>query len=415
MPRFPLEGVRVLDFTHFVAGPHCTMWLASLGAEVLKIESPRRPDAFRLSQLRAGIEPSLNNSPIFVTTNLGKKSVAVDISTREGQEICQRIASASDVVTANFRPGVLEHFNLDYAVLSKINPSIVMAAITGYGYYSDYAAFQALGPNIHAFAGLSHVTGYVDGPPENWFSTYADVVVGHVTALSILAALGERERTGEGVFIDTAMSEALISVAPAGVLHAAMIGSDLERRGNEEPGRAPHGCYPCRGDDRWIAIATFDEADWHSLVQILGVQRLAADPRFGTIDNRWRNRLLLDEELGNATRGWDAFELAALLQQSMVAASPTRTAKDILQDDDLAREGFLRVVDQPELGPALQAMLPWSLEPLQDHEHWATPAPGFGTHTYEVLRDLAGVDDDEWCVLLERGVVAGRPTEEAIS
>jgi benzylsuccinate CoA-transferase BbsF subunit len=114
LPVLPLEGLRVVDFTHFVAGPHCTLWLASLGAEVIKIESPKRPDAFRLSQLKPNIEPTLNNSPIFATTNLMKRSCCIDIATREGQQLCHSLVAASDVVVANFRPGVLEQFALDY-------------------------------------------------------------------------------------------------------------------------------------------------------------------------------------------------------------------------------------------------------------------------------------------------------------
>ena len=312
------------------------------GAEILKVESPRRPDAFRLSQLKPGIEPTLNNSAIFATTNLMKRSVAIDIARTEGQELCRSLAAVSDVVTANSRPGVLEQFGLDYAALSAVNPRIIMATITGYGYTGDYAAFQALGPNIHAFSGLSAATGYPDGPPEQLFGTYADVVGGQVAALSILAALYRRDQSGHGEYIDIAMSEAMISIAPEAVLRGAVLGEPTVRRGNDEHGTAPHGCYRCDGKDRWIAIATFDDGQWSRLLDVLGLSGLMNDERFATCELRWANRRALDEVINVSTATHDPTELADALQRAGVAAAPVRTAGEVLNDPQLRATGFRR-------------------------------------------------------------------------
>jgi crotonobetainyl-CoA:carnitine CoA-transferase CaiB-like acyl-CoA transferase len=401
----PLEGVRVVDFTHFVAGPHCTLWLASLGAEVLKIESPKRPDAFRLSQLKANIEPTLNNSPIFATTNLMKRSCCIDIATPEGQKLCHGLVAASDVVVANFRPGILEQFGLDYETLSAINPGLIMAVITGYGYTGEFAAFQALGPNIHAFSGLSAATGYPGGPPEQLFGTYADVIAGQVAVLSILAALHRRQSDGHGDYLDVAMSEAMISVAPQAVLAAAQFGAESPRRGNDEPGTAPHACYPCRGEDRWIAIATFSDDHWHRLLDALNLGRLRDDTRFTSAELRWTNRRALDDLIGAATSEHEAGELAAALQQAGVAATAVRTAEDVLADPQLLADNFLGPVTHTELGEAVLPKMPWRIAVDGVAERPIGPAPDFGHDTRQVLQSLLGVTDEQWEGLREDGVV----------
>ncbi|MDI1290469.1 MAG: CaiB/BaiF CoA-transferase family protein, partial [bacterium] len=402
----PLAGVRVVDFTHFVAGPHCTLWLANMGAEVYKIESPARPDAFRLSQLKPGIEATLNNSAIFVATNLLKKSVCVDVATAEGQQICHDLVAASDVVVANFRPGVLEQFNLDYETLKTINPGLVMAVISGYGYSGDYAAFQALAPNIHAFSGISAATGYPGGPPEQFFSTYADVIAGQAATLSILGALVERRSTGVGAFIDIAMSETMISVAPEAALRAAVLGSPTPRSGNEEPGVAPHGCYPCAADDRWIAIAAFNDAQWKAMLGVLDLADLDADPRFATIESRWENRIDLDIAIAQATRSHDAHELSAELQTAGVASSPVRTAEDVLSDPQLVADDFLAPVVHNELGEAVLPKMPWRIAVDGVVERPIGPAPDFGSNTSEVLGSVLGIPHEQLESLRERKIIA---------
>jgi benzylsuccinate CoA-transferase BbsF subunit len=402
----PLDGIRVVDFTHFVSGPHCTLWLASMGAEVIKVESPTRPDAFRLSQMKANIAPTLNNSAIFATTNLMKRSCVIDIATPEGSDLCRQLVGQSDVVVANFRPGVLEQFGLDYATLSAINHRLVMAVITGYGYTGDFAAFQALGPNIHAFSGLSAATGYPGGPPEQLFGTYADVVAGQVCALSIISALNGREVTGRGAFIDTAMSESMIALAPEAVLRAAQSGQSTFRQGNDEPGVAPHGCYPTAGTDRWIAIAAFDDDQWQGVLDVLQLEPLGTDERFTSIERRFANRRDLDPLIGAATAGHDATELAAALQKAGVAASPVRTAEDVMTDEQLVSDGFLNSVTLGELGTTVLPAMPWRISIDGRSERPIGPAPDFGTDTRDVLQSVLALTDETWAALLERGVVA---------
>jgi crotonobetainyl-CoA:carnitine CoA-transferase CaiB-like acyl-CoA transferase len=402
----PLEGIRVIDFTHFVAGPHCTLWLASLGAEVLKIESPKRPDPFRLSLLKRDAAPTLNNSAVFAATNLMKRSCCIDIAEPEGQQLCHELVAHSDVVVANFRPGVLEQFNMDYDTLCGFNSAIIVATVTGYGYDGDFAAFQALGPNIHAFSGLSAGTGYADGPPEQFFGTYADVLTGQAAALSILAAVIERDATGRGCFVDTAMSEALVAVAPEVALRASVLGENAVRRGNDEDGFAPHGCYPCAGIDRWVAIATFDDAQWQQVATVLGLSNLCDDPLFRSNDARWLNRSALDRMIGESTRSHDAAELAETLSRVGIAAAPVRTAEDVLKDEQLLGNGFIGAVWQSELGEAQLPKLPWRIQAGGAAERPIGPAPDFGEGTRELLRTILDLSEERLQALTDRGVIA---------
>jgi crotonobetainyl-CoA:carnitine CoA-transferase CaiB-like acyl-CoA transferase len=401
----PLEGIRVIDFTQMVAGPHCTLWLASLGAEVIRIESPKRPDPFRMSMLKPGTEATLNNSALFVTTNLMKRSCAVDIAQPDGQQLVHELVKRSDVVVANFRPGVTEAFNMGYETLRTINPGIVMAEITGYGHEGAYAAFQAVAPNIHAFSGLCASTGYPGGQPEQTFMTYADVITGVMGAFSVLAALYQRELTGEGQFVDVAMSETIISVAPEPVLRAAL-GETLLRRGNDEEGFAPHGCFRCAGRDRWIAIAVFDDGQWEALAGVLGLIDAGTDPRFASVAARWENREELDRIIGEATSSSDPVELARRLQEAGVGAAPARTAEDVLADSQLISDGFIQPVTHSELGEAWLPVMPWRIETDSRSQRPTGPAPDIGEGTREILGGLLGLSDAAWADLHERGIVA---------
>lgn len=401
----PLAGLRVLDFTQFVAGPHATLWLSSLGAEVIKIESPTRPDPFRMSLMKPGVEATGNNSPLFSVTNMLKRDCLIDITTAEGQELCRSLVAEADVVFSNFRPGVLEGFNLGYDELSKVNPGLVMTSISGYGCDSDLAAFQAFGPTIQAFSGLSAATGYVDGPPSSFFGTYGDVVAAQVSVLATLAAIERRERTGEGTFVDLAMTEAISAIAPLPMLHASILGSDMERAGNEEIGYAPHGCYPCEGKDAWVAVAAFDDEQWRHVAEVLGLDPENSD--FATQEQRYENRAALDELIATATLGWDKFELAGALLKRDVASAPVRTAKDVFANEQLQHRNFMQTVHEPEIGELVLPALPWRIEVAgQDLGRPTGPAPALGEATQDVLHRLLGLDQSVCDDLAARGIVA---------
>lgn len=389
----PLTGVRVVDLTQFVSGPHCTLWLASLGAEVIKVESPTRPDPFRLSQLKKGEKPTLNNSAVFVGTNLMKRSCVLDTRTEAGLELCRQLVEQSDVVVSNFRPGVLEGMGLGYEDLSERNNDLIYAALSGFGSDSDYAPFLAFGPSIHAFSGLATSTGYPGGGAEQIFGTYSDILAGQAMTLAIVSALYGRNEGAGGCFIDLSMIEATIATAPETVLRA---GADEPFRaiGNQEEGFAPHGCYPCAGEgDSWIAIATFDDDEWQSVARSLefpdDVVATYADAAY-----RWEHREELDAVISRVTATRGASELSDQLQSVGVAAEPVRTAADVFEDKHLLTSGFFGEVTHNELSMAVLPKLPWSIEVDGVTSRPIGPAPDMGEHTDRILRDVLGMTDD---------------------
>jgi benzylsuccinate CoA-transferase BbsF subunit len=389
----PLANIRVIDFTHVVAGPHCCMWLASLGAEVIKVESLSHPDSMRISQLRAGDEGSVEHSPTFVAANLMKKSCAIDISKPEGQDLAKRLVALSDVAVENFSPGVMDRFGLGYKDLVKVKPDLVMASISGFGQEGAYAGFVGVGQTIQAFSGLSSSTGYLGGPPEQFFMYYSDVLSGQSAAFGVLAALRHRMLTGEGQYVDVAMSEAAISVAPGAALHYAMTGRNLDRRENRDELMSPHGCYRCLGHERWIAVAVQNEAEWREFVRVLGHTQWLTDPRFLDMHLRLENQDDLDALINGVTRELDAYELSTRLQAAGIAAAPTQTAKDILADPHLDSRDFFVEVDQGALGTAKLPRMPWRISGVEHPVY--TPAPRHGDSTDEVLQGLVGLDVDE--------------------
>ena len=404
MSALPLDGIRVVDFTQAVAGPHCTLWLASLGAEVIKIETERRPDSMRLSQLRSDEGSSVNKSPLFIVTNLWKKTCGIDISNPGGSELCRDLIRESDVVIDNFKAGVMEQFGLGYEDLKAIKPGIVMASISGYGHTGAYAGFAGFAPNIHAFSGLSEVTGYLGGPAEQMFMYYADVPPGQAAALGILAALRQRVRTGEGQYVDVAMSEVLVSLVPEPLLEFGLTGRTTTRRENRDPIMAPHGCYRCEGIQQWLAVAVAGDQQWRTFADILGHPEWADDPRWADTHLRHTNEDELDATIAAAVEPANAHELAERLMAAGIAAAPSNTVKDVLENPQHQARDFLGEVDQPEMGTATLPRLPWRLSTIEQEPF--VPAPLIGQNTDEVLREILGLEEDAIRELRESGAVA---------
>jgi crotonobetainyl-CoA:carnitine CoA-transferase CaiB-like acyl-CoA transferase len=403
MQRLPLTGVRVIDFTQLLAGPHCTLWLASLGADVIKIESRRRPDPFRMSQPRPGETDPLNQNPLFITSNLMKRDCGIDIASPAGQELCHELIKRSDVVVENFRPGVVENFGLGYEQLREVKPDIIMASVSGYGHTGAYAAFSGMAPNLHAFSGLSAATGFEGGPPEQIFMYYGDIPPGQAAALGIIGALRHRKRTGEGQYIDVAMSEVLASLAPEPVLEYTFTGRTLLPRGNRDLVMVPHGCYPCAGRERWLAVAVASEERWQQFAAILGHEEWTRDPRFSDVYSRHQNEDALDELIAEATRPQEAPELVKRLLEAGIAAAPSNNIKDLLGDSQLLDTGFVLEIDQPVAGPALLPLLPWNISTVPERP--VGPAPVLVSATDQVMRDVLELPDERIQDLRAAGVI----------
>jgi benzylsuccinate CoA-transferase BbsF subunit len=275
-----LQGVRVADFGWVLAGPYATMLLGYMGAEVIKIESRRRPDEQRIAH-RAGFSSELDASSNFLEVNFNKKSVTLNLSTKEGAELARQIVATSDVVVENMRPGVMNRLGLGYPDLSAVKPDIIMVSISGWGQSGPLREYTAYAPCFASFGGLAHLIGYADGEPNTGTSAM-DARSGTAAAFAALMALNIRQRTGQGQYIDLASGEALSCLVGDATMEYVLTGQSPARAGNRDTMMAPHNCYRCQGDDKWISIAVATDEEWASLGQAMGNPAWAQDPAFVT-------------------------------------------------------------------------------------------------------------------------------------
>ncbi len=405
--RPALSGVRVLDLTNLLAGPFPSLLLAFLGAEVIKIESEAQLDAARRPPY-AYDDP--DGSPVFNTINLNKLSIQLNLKQPEAIRLVHRLVSISDAVVENMRPGVMDRLGLGYQQLRQINPTLVFASITGAGGSGPESSYPGYAPAFNALSGLGHLTGYPDGPPAELHDSI-DCRVGATAAFAILSGLFHRLRTGEGQFIDLSSreslamftGEALMGFSMNGAGKGAWNGTTATRRGNQSPGMAPHGCYPCKGQDAWVTIAVSGETEWQALCGAAGHPEWVSDPSFKDGFLRHKNQEALDLLIQVWTRTKTPDEATKLLQSAGVAAAPSMTGKDLAEDPHLIARGAWQEVEHPVLGRQRVQGPPWILSYTPATVH--SPSPLLGQHNENVLQGLLGASNAELAAWVDAGVV----------
>lgn len=396
----PLAGVRVADFSWVGAGPFATKPLADHGAEVVKIESRSRTDVIRsMSPFRDGV-PGVNRSGYFADRNSSKRSICLDLREREGRELALRLIARSDVVIDNFTPGTMDRLGLGYEAACAVRPDVIYLEMPMQGRTGPHRDFRGYGVSIAAACGLFGLSGYPDSPPMGTGTNFPDHVPNPLHAtIAILAALLQRKQTGHGRYIELAQLESTATVIGA-ALAAAAAGHRVERAGNDDPVAAPHGVYPCAGEDRWCAIAVTTDAQWTALADVLD---LPAD-RFARAADRRAARRLLDELIAARTSGLRAEELSDRLTGAGVPAAPVQNARDLIENDpQLAARGHFVRLDHPEMGPSLYSGIPYRLS--RTPGHLRSPAPLLGADSHDVCTDLLDVGEDEYALLNEKGIV----------
>ena len=409
----PLEGVRIIEMGQLIAIPFAMKMLADMGAQVIRLESVARLESYRSDSVyQNDISGEFwNKGANFYEQNRNKLGVTLDLSKPEGLQVLRNLVSIADVFSENFTPRVIKNFGLEYEDLRKIKPDIIMVSSTGYGFYGPWSNFGATGPATEGAAGLAYQTGYLGGGPVMAEIPYTDYTSGEHTVFAVMAALMHRLRTGQGQFVDISQTQATSSTIPEVLMDFSANGRSGQRFGNQDTVMSPHGCYPCRGDDRWITIAVATDGEWQAVCRVLGQNGWAADPRFSDSFSRWKNRDELDALIGTVTSTWDAHELMHALQKDGVAAGAVLDSKDLLFDPHLGQRNFYEVVTHHEstgIPPLPYAGRPWKLSKTPAVN--SQPAPLMGEHNNLVLSGLLGKTAEEMAELEEAGIIGYGPT-----
>jgi crotonobetainyl-CoA:carnitine CoA-transferase CaiB-like acyl-CoA transferase len=420
---FPLHRIRILDFTWFLASAGGTRFLSAFGAESIKVELKSHPDT-RLAAMapvggRAAREqataplPGVTDPDMggqFNNKNPGKRGISLNVRHPKGLEIAKRLVAMSDIVAEGFSPGVLDSWGLGYDVLRSIKPDIIYVQQSGMGAQGTYGRFRTVGPIANSFAGLSEMSGLPEpAMPAGWGYSYLDWMGAYSFALAMLSALYHRERTGQGQWIDASQTEVGLAIGGTTVLDWSANGRLWTRTGNRSFNKpaAPHGAYPCAGDDRWLAIACFTDSEWTALAEVARRPEWVSDPRFATLASRLQHQDALDALVGEWTRSGDARELMLSLQRAGVPAGVCQTTEDRCDyDPQLAHLHWLTEITGTKIGrwPVAEVPVKLSESPAYAGGHIDRGAPCYGEDNEYVYGELLGMSSQQIKELTEEGV-----------
>lgn len=403
-----LKGIRILDLTTAIAGPTATQVLGDLGAQVIKIEGPRHAERMRLINTPADQLTSSRvvGSGWFSGLNRNKLGITIDLTRPEGKELFKTLVRISDVVVENYTPRVMPNFGLDYPVLKEVNPAIIFIAMPGYGPVGPYKDYPSWGETIEATSGLAHLTGYEDGPPLRSGIIMPDTLAGLNAAFATILCLHHRIRTGEGQHIVLSQLEGSTLLVGEAILDFAMNGRIQGRTGNRDPLQAPHGIYPCAGDDEWVAIAVGTQEQWLALRSSMGDPPWAQPAEFTTPWARQCHREALDRHLGQWTRQFTKYEVMRRLQDAGIPAGAVLSGGGLAQDPHLRERGFFWEYGETIAGdgptfkyPGFRAKFEGSAEGVQYR------APAFAEHNSLVLEGILGLSREELDALLQASAI----------
>lgn len=398
-----LKGLKIADFSWYIAGPSITMWMAHHGAEVIRIESLTRPDACRNIEPFKDSVAGINRSGTFANYNSNKYGLTLNLNHPKGVYVAKKIVAWADVLVENFTPGTMERkWGLGYEGVKKLNPGIIMLSSSPMGQTGPDAQQAGFGLELISRGGFTHFVGWPDEDAVGVAYPYTDTISPPFGVIAILAALDYRQRTSKGQYIDLSQHEIGVQYLTTAVLDYTVNGCEGGRKGNSHPYAALHGAYRCCGDDRWCTIAVFSDDEWQSFCKVIGRPAWTADPKFATLLGRKEN----EEELNHLVESWTVElppeEVMNRMQAAGVAAGVVQSGKDLIQDPQLKYRHHFWYPEHPEMGACAIDGPPFRLSgtPAQID----MPAPCLGEHTNYVCTKLLGMSDEEFVELLTEGV-----------
>ncbi len=398
-----LEGVKVADFTWSIVGPLATMVLAQYGATVIRVETHNRLDFVRVSgPFKDGIA-GIDRSAFYTSVNANKYGMSLDLNTPKGLEVARRLVKWADVIAEGMTPGKMKKWGLDYESVKKIKPDIIYFSTTLQGQTGPYSRQPGYGPQATALAGLYEATGWPGGSPTFIYCAYTDSVSPYYLVTVIGAALARRRKTGRGMYIDQSQVEAgVIHMGPA-ILDYTVNGRLVSRMGNRDPYAAPHGCYPCLGDDRYCVIAVRSDEEWRAFCKVINKPEWVTDARFATQTVRKENEDELDRLIEAWTRAHAPEAVMSAMQAAGVPAGVVQNARDLFDDPQLKHRDHFQWLEHPVLGltPYHSQAFKLSRTPSQT----VKAAPCLGEDNEYVYKEVLGYSDDEISDFLAEGII----------
>ncbi len=393
-----LDGVRVLDLTWFGAGPICTRTLAGMGAEVVRVETEKRPDGLRVAPPRPEGAQGYNLSGYYNNFNSDKKSITIDLTTERGHELGLELVRWADIMMTNMTPRAVRQIGMTWETVSGVNPEIIALYQPMQGMSGPHSEFGGFGAVLSTICGVNYLSGSEGHPPAGVGTNYPDYVVNPMhAAIALLAALFHRRRTGEGQMIDMSQLESSVAATAGPLFAAANGGPDYQRAGNHVAYASPHSAYRVRDrsdrSDRWLVIACLDEEQWQRASEVMGRPEWTRDSRFSGLESRKANEGALDELVAAWAAGQDGDEALAALQAARVPAGLVLNATEVLGDEQLRAREYFRYLDHSEAGHRAYdgAGFKMSLTPCEPQR----AAPLLGEHTVEVATEILGLSGDE--------------------
>ena len=413
VPKRLLEGVRVIDLTHFLAGPYAAMILGELGAEVILVEQtthravPYSRFATLVPEENGESDRPYDRCPWFNAVNQCKKSLTLDIAKPKGIGILKKLIAVSDVIVVNFNPRVMENFGLTYDHVREINPSIVYTSISGYGTSGPSKYRNATASTVAASSGLMHLTGYTDGPPYLPGFSHPDFSAAVHAAYATLAALFARRRAGNGQYIEVAMQEVVTASVGEALMDYLANSRIVTRRGNAHSFMVPHGCYRCRGDDSWVTIAVAFDSEWQDLCRAMERTDLLRDQELATVLGRSRRRQEVDRLVQEWTVERTPTEVVQLLRVYGIPCASVSPTQEFLRDPHTEARSLYRERSGSGGEAQLAARIPMLLSKIPWRRDGA--APKYGEHNREVLEESLGLSIFEVNKLIEDRTITFEP------
>jgi benzylsuccinate CoA-transferase BbsF subunit len=397
------DGIKILSFSWAVVGPLTMKFFADYGATVIRIETHKRPCTSRLSTPYKDNKPGLNRSGYFNHFSANMYSMALNIDHPRSREVLNKLIEQADVIMENFTPGIMEKWGLTYEQLMTVKPDIIMLRQSGFGNWGPYSQQPAFGMVLAAMAGLPNFVGWPDrGPMPLGVSAYTDCISPRFAVAALIAALDYRNKTGKGQILDLSQLEtSLFFILPA-ILDYESNGREPVRVGNSNPYMVPHGIYPCKGEDRWCAIAVQSDTQWAALCKIIERQDLIEDERFYTFINRKKNEDEINKIIGEWTIKFEPDVIMQEMQTVGIPAGVVKNSADIYSDPQLRERGIFWPLNHPDMG--LYTHLGQSFVLSETPAQARIPSPQLGEHTEFVCSKILNMKDSEFIDLLNEGV-----------